>query len=178
MAQSSIIIVDAFADIVSAMAPALTKQGLSVNYTYGRQPQILTHLQKLNNSITQKNNKYPLLALFLPFKEQFGGDYYATVTFPKIVIATLSNNTDTPEKRYQEAFKKILYPVFEEFKKQIARHPNIIMQNEDYLQFKKQDNPGSPPPQADKSGGIQFADYVDAIEIYDLQLTFQAKTNC
>jgi len=177
MSQSTLVIVDIFADITTAMAPALTKLGLNVNYTYGRQPQILTHLQTLNNSITKKGNKYPLIALFMPFRETFGNDYYATIKFPKIVIAALSNLTDTPEKRYQQSFKTILYPVFDEFMTQIARHPNIVNQDQDFLTFTKQDNPGSPPPQVEK-GGIQFADYVDAIEIYDLTLTFQTSTNC
>ena len=177
MTQSSLIIVDIFADITSAMAPALTKLGLSVNYTYGRQPQILSHLQSLNNSITQKDKKYPLIALFMPFKESFGNDYYATIKFPKIVIAALSNLTDTPEVRYQKTFKTILYPALDEFLKQITRHPNIVNQDPDYLNFTKQDNPGSPPPAVEK-GGIQFTDYVDAIEIYDLTLTFQTNTNC
>ena len=177
MAQESLIIVDIFADITTAMVPALNALGLNVNYTYGRQPQILTHLQSLNQSITQKGNKYPLIALFMPFKEQFGNDYYATIKFPKIVIATLSNLTDTPEKRYNASFKTILYPVFVEFLKQICRHQNVVNQDPDYLNFTKQDNPGSPPPTVEK-GGVAFADYVDAIEIYDLTLMFQGKINC
>lgn len=176
--KSSIIIVDVFDEVVSSMNKALNLQDINVNYNYGRQPQILKKLQLLNNSITLKNNKYPLMALFMPFKEVMGNDYYTNVTFPKIVIAALSNNTDSPEKRYQNTFKTILYPVFEEFKKQICKHRNIVNQNSDYLVFKKQDNPGSPPPQKDSSGGIVFGDYVDAIEIYDLQLTFQLNQNC
>lgn len=177
-AQTSLVIVDIFADITAAMAPALTQLGLSVNYTYGRQPQILTKLQALNNSITLKNTKYPLVALFQPFKEIMGGDYYAAVKFPKIVLAVLSNLNDYPEIRYEKSFKPTLYPVYQEFLKQISRHPNIVEQNPDFINHIKQDNPGSPPPKPDGTGGIVFADYVDAIEIYDLQLTFQLNSNC
>lgn len=177
MAETPLIIVDIFAEITTAMAPTLTELGLSVNYTYGRQPQILSRLQTLNNSIstTQKSKKYPLIALFMPFKESYGSDY-VTVRFPKIVIAALSNLTDTPEKRYEASFKPILYPVLEEFIKQIAYHKRTVGQDTKSISYTKQDNPGSPPPT--QNGGIQFADYVDAIEIYDLNVSFRVNKNC
>jgi hypothetical protein len=170
---SQLKIVDVFADIVNSMKPGLDKLGLSTIYTYGKGIQILTYLQGLDNSITHKQ-KYPLIALFMPFKEQMGGDYYTTAKFSKIVIASLSNATDRPEERYQKSFNTILYPVYQEFLKQISRNPNVVLHNQDYIPHTKMDNPGSPPPKKDSAG---FSDYVDAIEIYDMELTFQLNSN-
>lgn len=172
----SLVIVDVFKNITDAMIVSLAPKSLTLNYSYGRSIQILTALQKMNNSTDQtiKNSKYPLFALFMPFDEVVGGDYYVSVKIPKIVIAVLSNNTDTPEARYQQTFNNVLYPVYEEFKRQLGRNKNIVLEHPDYIPHRKRDNPGSPPPK--DSGGIVFGDYVDAIEIYDLQLTFQLPT--
>jgi hypothetical protein len=175
---SDLFIVDVFKEVAEAMKPNLEKSGLTVNFTYGRGIQILTKLQALNNSITQKNMKYPLMALFMPFQEKRGIGYEAQVRFPKIVIATLSNSTDYPEKRYDMAFRPILYPVYNEFIKQLALHPNIVGMNENNIPHYKQDNPGSPPPSKNNSGGIEFGDFVDSIDIYNLDLIFQNNNFC
>lgn len=174
--QSSVTIVDVFTGITDKMKVSLATSSISLNFSYGRSIQILTSLQKMNNSVdaARRNAKYPLFALFMPFDEIVGGDYYVNVKFPKIVIAALSNGTDTPETRYEKTFKNILYPVYQEFLNQLGRCPYIVLQNDSYIPHRKRDNPGSPPPK--DAGGIQFNDYVDAIEIYDLQLTFQLRT--
>ena len=174
--ESSLVIVDVFKRITDAMNVSLVSKSISVNYSFGRSVQILSSLQKLTNSTDpiRRASKYPLFALFMPFDEIVGGDYFVNVTFPKIVIATLSNNTDSPSVRYTKSFNETLYPVYQEFLNQLGRCSSIVLQNDEYIPHRKRDNPGSPPPK--DNGGIQFVDFVDAIEIYNLQITFQLKT--
>lgn len=173
--DNSLIIVDIFSGIAEKMNTALASKDLKVTFVYGKSIQILTRLQHISNDPSKEKRKYPLMALFMPFKEQMGGDYYATIQFPKLVLATLSNGTDAPELRYNKSFRGILYPIYEELKNQIARCPNIVIENPDFIPHTKMDNPGSPPPQ---ETGKQFNDYVDAIEIFDLNLTFQKNNSC
>lgn len=171
-------IVDIIGQVVAktdaVLFPTLNRHIL---YEYGRSIQILRQLQLLNQSITQKDNKYPLFALFQPFPEDSGGGYYATVKFPKISIAMLTQNTDPVAKRYDKTFKPVLYPIYQEFLRQLCRHPNIVASDPGAIPHKHWDVPGSDPA-SDQVKGANFNDIVDAIIIQDLQLTFRQVKKC
>lgn len=143
-----------------------------VFYQYGRSSQILTQLQKQNDSTTQKAMKYPLIALFMDFPEKMGTGYYTTVTFPKISIATITASTDPVSARYAKNFKTILYPVYQEFLRQCARHSNILINDPAAIPHLKWDRPGSKPEEQNLN------DYLDAIELQNLELTFVQKNSC
>lgn len=154
--------------VSDALLPTLAKP---IFYTYGRPTQITTTLQELTQSIPQ-TAKYPLIALFQDFPETRGNQngYYANVTFPKIVIATLSDKSKKNQARYDDNFKPTLYPIYQEFMKQLARHSEIIIQDPNDIPHVKWDRPGTLP------AAEGFNDFIDAIEITNLQLTF--KQNC
>lgn len=176
MNEAPIYIVDVIGEVATAadavLYPTLNKHIL---YTYGRSIQILKKLQSLNDAIAQttKDGKYPLLALFQDFPEDIGtSGYYCTVRLPKISIATLTQCTDDPVKRYATTFKPILYPIYLEILNQLARHPNIIGNDPRAFVHRKWDRPGTQPE------GQNLNDYVDAIEIEGLQLTFKQVIKC
>lgn len=170
-------IVDIIGQVVAAtdavLFPTLNRHIL---YEYGRSIQILRQLQLLNQSITQKENKYPLFALFQPFPEDDSA-YYATVKFPKISIAALTQNTDSVAKRYEKTFKPVLYPIYQEFLRQLCRHPNIVANDPAAIPHKHWDVPGSDQA-SEQVKGTNFNDIVDAIIIQDLQLTFKQVKKC
>lgn len=180
-AAAPIFVVDVIGDVVKAVDTKLFDTlNKHILYEYGRSIQILTQLQKLNQSATpaQKNTKYPLFALFQDFPEQNGGSgYYATVKFPKIVIATLTQSTDPVPKRYEQTFKPTLYPIYQEFLRQLVRHPNIVGNDPGAIPHIKWDRPGT-QPEGDKTKASNFNDYVDAIEIQGLELTFKQIKTC
>jgi hypothetical protein len=171
-------IVDIIGEVVKAvdavLYPTLNKHIL---YEYGRSIQILQQLRQLNDSITQKNTKYPLVALFQPFPEDSNTDYYASVKFPKITIATLTQSTDPVSKRYDKTFKAILYPIYQEFLRQLVKHKNIVANDPGAISHKHWDVPGSEPA-SDQIKGANFNDIVDSIIIQDLQLTFKQIKKC
>lgn len=173
-------IVDIIGEIVNAadavLYPTLQRHIL---YQYGRSIQIQKKLQELNNGIIPeiKNSKYPLFALFQDFPESFSTGYYCTVTFPKIVIAVLTTSTDDPPKRYSQTFKPVLYPIWDEFLRQAVRHKNVVGNDPGIISHTKWDRPGTQPA-ADPSKGSNFNDFVDAIEIQNLQLTFKQIKTC
>ena len=167
-------IVDIIGQVVAAtdavLFPTLNKH---IDYLYGRPTQILTQLQKMNGGTTTKDLKYPLIALFMDFPEQSGGSaYYAEVKFPKISIATLTTSTDTPAQRYPKTFKTTLYPILQEFLRQLALHPNIVGNDPNAFPKLKWDRPGTQPE------GSNLNDYLDAIELNNLQLTFKQVNIC
>lgn len=166
-------VVDIIGEIVTAVDAVLFPSlGKHINYEYGRSVQILAELQKLTQSTTLKNTKFPLFALFQDFPETIGSNgYYTTVTFPKITIATLTVSTDSPKVRYDKNFRTILYPIYLEFTRQIPRHRNVVG---NIVEFpgRKWDRPGSQPE------GSNMNEYLDAIEIDGLQLTFKQVNSC
>lgn len=172
MPAPPLFIVDILGEIVAAADAVLFPSlGKHINYEYGRSVQILTELQKLNGSTTLKNTKYPLVALFQDFPEPITTGVYYPVTLPKISIATLTVSTDPPKVRYDKNFRTILYPIYLELLRQIPRHKNIVA-NVVESPGRKWDRPGSQPE------GSNLNDYLDAIEIEGLQLTFKTVFNC
>lgn len=171
-------IVDIIGEVVAATDAALyATLNKHILYEYGRSIQILRQLQLLNQSITQKDGKYPLFALFQPFPEDSGGGYYATVKFPKISIAVLTQNTDPVEQRYDKTFKPVLYPIYQEFLRQLCKNKNIVASDPGAIIHKHWDVPGS-DQSTEQVKGANFNDIVDAIIIQDLQLTFKQVKKC
>lgn len=167
-------IVDIIGQVVAATdAKLFPTLGKHIDYLYGRPSQILTQLTRMNGAPATKGLKYPLIALFMDFPEQSGGSaYYAEVKFPKISIATLTTFDDIPAQRYAKTFKTTLYPILQEFLRQLARHPNIVGNDPYAFPKLKWDRPGTQPE------GGNPNDYLDAIELQNLQLTFKQVNTC
>lgn len=179
MKTDPVYIVDVMKQVVEATDTKLfpTMQH-HIHYEPGRSIQILQKLQQLNSSVTLKGKKYPLFALFLDIEENFGANgYYCDAKFPKISIATLTDKEDDVMTRYQKNFKPILYPVFFEFLRQLARHKNVVGNDPGAFIFKKWDRPNTLPA-ADKTLSSTFNDYLDSIDIAGLQVTFKQVQPC
>lgn len=174
MNQAPLYIVDIIGEVVAATDAALfSTLNKHIDYLYGRPTQILTELQKMGNAASTKGLRYPLIALFMDFPEQSGGSaYYADVKFPRIAIATLTTFTDSPAKRYPKTFKTTLYPIYMEFMRQLTLHPNVVGNDPDMFPKYKWDRLGSQPE------GNNPDDYLDAIELQNLQVTFKTVSQC
>lgn len=173
-------IVKIFGEVIAAadaaLFPLINKHLL---YEYGRSIQIMKQLQLRNDAIKAetKNGKYPLVALYQPFREMNTTGYYANVKIQRFTIATLTTSTDPVTKRYEETFP-ILYQIWKEIKRQLVRHPNIVGNDPGAIQFDgKSDLPGIDPI-SDGIKGVTNNDYVDALIIEGLQLTFKTVNNC
>jgi hypothetical protein len=160
--------------LVDIIGNAVASMSICCNYQPGRNIQILKSLNDLDNSISMKGVKYPLIAMFLPVREDMNTLFYGIARIPRIVIATITQSTDDVFKRYQECgtFKSILYPCYYEFFRQLARSPNIIGSDPSGFNHTKMDNPGT------QSIGEGSTDYIDSIEILNLELTLNQIINC
>lgn len=177
-----VILVDIMQQVVAAMVPLKddgTPTGISsINFQPGRSIQILKSLSDLDNSITLKGEKYPLVAMILPVQERRGISviYYAKVIIPRIVFAQIVSwdGTESILDRYAPTgvLKTILYPCYYEFLKRVAWHPNIIGSDPYMFEHTKIDNPGTQPV------GEGTNDYIDSIEILNLELTLSQFKTC
>lgn len=158
-------------DIVSSMSGY-------VNYQPGTTEQITKSLLDLDNSITSKGKKYPLFAMCMPVPERRGRSvgFYAKVTIPRIVIATISNYpTDDVLLRYdlqKGVFPTILYPLYYDFLNQCAVSPRIEGQDPDSFEHTKIDYPNI------RRLASETNDWVDYIEILNLELIINQIKTC
>lgn len=173
MIKEDVILIDIIGESISRM----DVPGISVyNYQPGRVIQIIKTLNDADVSITSKNTKYPLFALFLPIRERRGSSvgHYAKVRIPRLVISTITEETDDIFTRYgvSNTFKTILYPCYYEFLNQLAKSRWIIGNDPDAFEHEKMDNPGTQPV------GQGSSDYVDSIELLNLELILNQIKTC
>lgn len=179
MATEDVILVDVMQSIIDAMqVPDVLNPGqfLHMNYEPGRSIQILDSVSALDNSTTLKGLKFPLIAMLMPIREKWGSGLI-TVTIPRIVIATLSKSvdgTDTVLQKYKSDgnFKTVLYPCYNEFRNRVAWSTDINESDPDALVHQKMDNPGQ------QQLGQGLSDFIDSIEILDLEITLIQTKNC
>lgn len=172
----SIVIVDELKEVVARLNAALDPLVGNVKFEYGTVSQLIK-LINLNKGGVPQLSAYPVICVFMPFDEvSTNKGYNPIVTFPKIVIATLTQTADLPATRYENTFKPVLYPIYDEFKKQLMKQGTIIGNDPDYIQHKKRDIPSD--VQADSSAKSTLTDYLDMIEITNLTLAFKSKSNC
>ena len=177
MSQISPVVVDVFSDIVSAMMVLKPDSSgyWEIQFNCGRYNQIIKPLIDKDNSITLKDKKYPLVALQMPFTEDRSSTSFDSILrVPRIVLATISNLTDDVFKRYETdgTFKSILIPMYEEFLKQIAISKWTNISDPDAIKHRKRDSPGVQPI------GEGLSDYVDIIEILNLEIPLLNIKNC
>jgi len=150
--------------------------GKHIDFIPGRSSQIIKKLIELGTSskLETKAKKYPLFALFMDFPENNTQTFYhCTVKFPKISIANFTDHNWPVLTKYANNFKPILYPIYTNFLTQLSRHKNIVGVDFPHIKW---DRPGVQP--ADPSKPSNFNDYVDAIEINNLDITFKQVRFC
>lgn len=148
-----------------------------VRYDYGHPSDIVGKLVQLSNTDTNRFKKYPLIGLFLDFK-QTRGQYINIASGGRlnlfIAIGTVA--TYTPQQRTQQSFVPIIYPIYEEFIKQLLKHPNVVKPNNGIFEHDFTDR-----YQWGK-GGLEyynngqkniFNDFIDASEITGLDVSFK-----
>lgn len=165
-------LVNIIGDIVKAMS------NQPINYQPGTTEQIVKTLNDLDNSISLKGKKYPLIAMSMPIIEKRGKSigFYAKVVIPKIVIATISNYpTDDVLLRYDlttGVFPTILYPLYYDFLYQCGVSSRVEGQDPNAFEHSKTDYPNIRRLASDTN------DWVDYIQISNLELIINQLKTC
>ena len=170
--NKDVYIVNVIGDVVKSMS------NKSVNYQPGSTEQIVKSLTDLDNSITSKGLKYPLIAMVMPVIERRGRSvgFYAKVTIPKIIIATISNYpNDDVLLRYDlktGVFPTILYPIYYDFLYQLGASPRIEGQDPNSFEHTKMDFPNI------RRLASGTNDWVDYMQITNLEIIINQLKTC
>lgn len=169
-------VVDAASAAKLAYLQSINENYTGIRYDYGHPSDIVTRLVSYSNTEEYKYKKYPLIGLFLDFPQSKGEaeNIVSKVRF-NLFIAVGTQQSYTPQQRTEHSFIPILYPIRDELFKQLNKHPNILKPEGDKYRHEQIDR-----YQWGK-GGLEyynngkanpFNDYIDAIELFGLELDF------
>lgn len=143
----------------------------TINYLYGSMDEVRETLQQYDESPEERFNKYPLIVLVTPFHEKMGegSGYYSKATV-RIGIAHHTDRDKKSKERYQNNIVKVLLPLYETLLEEICESGYFVAYSRRDLKHTRliRDDIGTNPFM--QMDGITF-DYIDAIEIQDLELT-------
>lgn len=149
----------------------------TIDYQYGHVIELIQTLSQYDKTDNYRRIKYPLVFLAMDFPEKRGKpDWYATAVL-NIIIAHQTDSMDKIGDRMRKVFKPVLYPIYYALLDGLAAHDLINENTADILSHTKFDR-GYMGTIKD-SGNIanRLNDYVDAIEIVNLNLTI-LNNNC
>ena len=154
---------------LQALDPNIT----GVHYFFGHYKEILETLGQLDKSDTLMFNKYPAVCLFMDFPETTGkAPGIAAEVKLQLVIATSTDPNLKAAERYASTFKTILYPIYQQFMYQLSRSKSVMNASYHEIQHTKIDRMYWGRKGLFGNTGNIFNDYLDAIELKDLQLKF------
>lgn len=180
-------VADIMSDLVGKVSTKLTAQLqdfdsmiTGVHYDHGHPIEIIETLQQKDKSGTNLVfAKYPLVALFHDFPEAYNSEpgFQGQVTL-HMIICRATDPTYKSDQRYDNNFKPVLYPIYAELMKQIVRSPYFMgAQSVNQLQHTKIDRLYWGREGLYKNEGSVFNNFIDCIEIRDLQLKLNLN-NC
>lgn len=184
-------IVDIFQEVVMATAAkvlntiiqnetaALQSSTITgINFQKGHKAELIETLLQMDRSPEYQAKKYPLVYLVQDFTEQRGrqAGVYAE-TFLQVLICHRTQPDRKVDDRYSQVFKPVLYPIYYELLQQLAQHKLVVTGDADALRHDKTDRvywgrqrAGGP------NDANQLTDFVDAIELNNLNIKFNFKT--
>lgn len=150
---------------------------IGINYQYGPYKEVFGNLVQMTKTNDTSVKKYPLVWLVLPLFERMGNEIGVYGVEPiRIIIARWGNATDKTPTRYEKNFKKFLYPIYMELLNQFSLDKRLLKTDSNGFKHTKIDWPywGGDNPAPDVN---VLSDFVDAIEIKDLELKIKL-SNC
>jgi hypothetical protein len=158
-----------------AALQSLNRGMTGVRYDYGHPVDIATTLAQLSTTEENRYKKYPLIGLFLDIPQKRGNSKSSFSARLNGFIAVDTDPAYTPIQRTQLSFVPVLHPVYDEFIKQLLKHPAIAAPENRII----------PHTYVERyqwgKGGLEyydngkknpFNDTIDAIEFIDMELEF------
>lgn len=146
----------------------------NVDYDYGHDIQIEKNLSQKDQSVSYKG-KYPLVWFVMNYKEKMQTDnsLYATVPRAQIYILMDSDPNYTMQERRDKTFLPILYPIYAELFNQLSKLYTGFVPKTDLE--RKHTKIDMPYWSKDGMSANFYTDFIDAIQIADLELEVQRK---
>jgi hypothetical protein len=158
--------VDVFGDVVAAVrAEYDTTNNEEPYYMYGHPREIAQRLDLKNRDDVEKFKKWPLVVLITDFSEDHDSDQdYSYEVSPTVLIVTNTNENYRSEETYENTFKPILYPIYEELLNQL-RLSNYFKKPGQLIEHEKIDRLFWGTSGAQGNEGLIFNTFLDAIEL-------------
>jgi len=166
--------VEVLATIQQNETAALGTTGIqNINYQYGHFRELIETLAQWDSDLSLRSMKYPLVYLVGDFRESRGrlAGVYADIS-PTVIICHQTEATYKVTDRMANVFKPVLYPIYYSLLKQLAKSSMIFAASPDLISHDKWNRKywGTGPIETGGSDKLALNDYVDAIEIQNLQL--------
>jgi hypothetical protein len=160
-------IVEATSDSVLSQLQAVDPTITAVHYEYGHYNDVRERLKAKTQ--TRPQEKFPLIVLFEDMEVETPRPGLAgNMRIPYMLILANSDKSLTREQRRLKTFEPVLYPIFEEFKKQVKRSGLFMIYGPwrpDYIL-----RPHWGDPELYKNNGYLLNDVLDGIELNNLNL--------
>lgn len=149
----------------------------TIRYEHGHPTEIIETLRQAELSKTEKYQKYPIVMLFQDFDDDKGnsGGYAGNVSL-HIVIANSTLPTYKAAERYTNNLNPVLIPIYEELIRLIGKSKYFVTYGKRTIKHRKTERLfwGRNGLYGNQSN--VFNDYLDVIEITNLNLTLNYKT--
>lgn len=149
----------------------------TINYTFGNGLYIKERLDELSKTVRGNNIKFPLIALFCPFREQRNNPDYYTRAKVNILIATSSNKKWSNEQRVETSFRNILRPIYNSFIEALQEDGRFDISYQENIPHEYSENYSYGRYGAYTDTGEEVSEPIDAINIINLELKVKL-SNC
>lgn len=165
MNQLPYIVVDELGLVAAATGVAMD---LTINYQYGYVRELNETLIAFSKTPTFEVLKFPLIWVAQPFTIQRGKlGWYGTVKGGRIFFIQQSTKTKKAKDRMTDVFKPLLYPMVDEFLRQLKRSPAFSIGELATLEYKMTDRyywgEGQQSVLNDVIDCIEFSDFTNLL---------------
>lgn len=158
---------DIFRDIVSATA---MEYGNNVSFMFGDWDYIASELTKWNNSPVTSALKFPIICMYSPY-EEIRSEKNPSVSLDFLILVNTSKDYSN-EDRESISFEKVLRPIYDIFIKKTVKSPDLIDKYNGVVPHRYVENYRY-GRKGVEANGQKFSDFIDAIEIKDLNITIK-----
>lgn len=159
---------DIFRDIIGRVSAAY---GREIVFQFGDWEYIADVLTTMSKSNKTSSKKYPIICLYSPYTEEISGKIRVVNLDILIAVNTLKEYTN--EQREQTSFSEVLRPIYQLLIKEIGKDKRIASNYSGVIPHRKTENYRYGRKGVDGGDGKPFRDFIDAIEIGNLELTIK-----
>ena len=139
-----------------------------IHYVFGNAQYVKDNLDELSKNPHGNEIKFPLIALFCPFKEQRNSpDYYTKVN---VLIACSSLKAWSNEERLHTSFQNILRPIYRRFMDALLEERRFEFDYSEHIAHEYSENYSYGRYGAHTGTGEEVSEPIDAINISNLEL--------
>jgi hypothetical protein len=165
-----------FKTVVQRVSDAMS---FPVYFDYGAHDVVEKNLVSLDQSITMKDRKYPLVWLVTPIRENIavGADYACEIQDVDILICMKSDADISNDSRNTLYFDTMLRPIYEELKRQIDRSYLFTVTSHNAIPHEVKEWPYHSGTESVSGKKNLFNDFIDCIQIRRLRLQVNHSQN-